>query len=67
MIDLLFVIMLHHEMPINKRQIALTERFFGYAQLKHDGSQKYEKLYINFLWPLSVFMILPEDHVTFAR
>jgi hypothetical protein len=31
MIGLLFVIMLHHETPINKRQIALTARFFGYA------------------------------------
>ena len=36
---------------------------FRYESVK---CQKYEKLYhdINFLWPLSVLMILPEDHVT---
>jgi len=31
MIALLFVIMLHHETSINKRQIALTAGFVGYA------------------------------------
>ncbi len=31
--DLLFVIMLHREMPINKRKIALTEGFVGYIFL----------------------------------
>jgi hypothetical protein len=30
MIDLLFVIMRHHETPINKRQTALTAEFVDY-------------------------------------
>ena len=37
--DLLFVIMLHREMPINKRKIALTEGFVGYIFLGERGCE----------------------------
>ena len=59
--------MLHHETPVNKRQIALTAGFVGYMVFIYNGTMKKNKLYLTtfltLIIPIILYVITPKHKI----